>query len=275
VINHRMEKKKMEKADSDVVAIKQKMEEHLRIYRAEREERLRRGRFRKKRAHEPKKDGDEETGPELLVILKGDVDGSVDAILDVLETYHSSLCNLEVLHFGVGSVTLSDVELASTFKAIIYGFNTTVMPDARELAKKNSINLQQFNVIYKLIDHIKEEINIRLPKKKEEQILGEAEVLQEFVVTEGKTKWPVAGSQCKKGVLKKSATFRVKRGEETVFDGNLSSLRHLKNEVESIKKNVECGVRLSDPEVRFQQGDVIICYELADVSQKIDWDPGF
>lgn len=78
-----------------------------------------------------------------------------------------------------------------------------------------------------------------------------------------------------KGVLKKDGLFRLIRGEEVVFDGKLSSMKHLKNEVDSIKKDVECGLRLEDAEIRFKSGDTLLCYQLKKVAQKIDWDTGF
>uniref|UniRef100_T1JA40 Translation initiation factor IF-2, mitochondrial n=1 Tax=Strigamia maritima TaxID=126957 RepID=T1JA40_STRMM len=276
VVAEREYKKAQAKMDTDEQLIKEKMMQHDRTYKEERIKRLKKGHFRPGYVQRTKENADLDTGPRLLIILKGgDVDGSVDAILDALDTYHSSLCELDVIHYGVGAVTLSDVELADACGAVVFSFNTNTLSDAKETAKKKRVQIKDFNVIYRLIDAIKEEINSRLPTTLREEILGEAEVLQEFVVTEGKKKYPVAGSKCIKGVLKKSGKFRLKRGNDVLFDGSLSSMKHLKTEVNSIKKNIECGLRLSDSDIRFQQGDTLICYEMVEADQKIDWDPGF
>ncbi|PSN43893.1 Translation initiation factor IF-2 [Blattella germanica] len=143
------------------------------------------------------------------------------AILDVLETYDGNdICKLDLVHYGVGAVTETDLELADAFK-------------------------------------------------------GEANVLQVFEVSEGKKKLPVAGSRCTKGILRKAGKYRLVRGNDTIYDGSLASMRHLKNEVDSIKKDVECGLRLDDGTISVQPGDTIICYEIRNEEQKTDWDPGF
>nr|CAD7405689.1 unnamed protein product [Timema cristinae] len=103
----------------------------------------------------------------------------------------------------------------------------------------------------------------------------EANVLQEFKVTEGKKKVSVAGCRCVKGHLKKSAQYRLLRGQQIVHEGGLESMRHLKNEVDTIKKDVECGLRLNDDTVSFQPGDILQCYEIKHVKQETQWDPGF
>lgn len=81
--------------------------------------------------------------------------------------------------------------------------------------------------------------------------------------------------RCVKGMLKKNAHFRLVRGQDTIYDGRAASIRHLKNEVDTIKKDVECGLRLDDPSISLQPGDTIVCYQMKQVPQKIDWDPGF
>ncbi len=105
--------------------------------------------------------------------------------------------------------------------------------------------------------------------------MGEANVLEQFLINEGRTKVPVAGCRCVKGVLKKSGQFRLVRGQDVLYDGPVSSIRHLKNEVDTIKKDVECGVRLQDTSVHLQSGDTLLCYEMKQVAQVTDWDPGF
>nr|CAD7456769.1 unnamed protein product [Timema tahoe] len=160
-------------------------------------------------------------------------------------------------------------------KAIIYTFNVKIPDKLEALAKSKRVVIKQHNIIYRLVDDLKTEINSRLPLKPVEEILGEANVLQEFKVTEGKKKVSVAGCRCVKGQLKKSAQYRLLHGQEIVHEGGLESMRHLKNEVDTIKKDVECGLRLNDDSVSFQPGDILQCYEIKHVKQETQWDPGF
>lgn len=275
VVDYRLTLEEQKKQDEDYLVIKQKAEEHLKVYKAELEQRRLQGWYRAKRKGPRQKEILEDTNLKFALVLKGDVDGSVEAILDVLETYHSSICKLDIIHYGVGAITEQDVTLAEAFQGIIYGFNVAILDNARTMAKTSNVAVKQFNIIYRLVDDIKEEINLRLPMLDQEQLLGEANVLQEFIINDGKHKIPVAGCRCTKGTLKKSGLFRVVRGQQIMHEGQLYSMRHLKNEVDSVKKDVECGLRLTDGEVRFQPGDTIICYERIKVPQKTDWDPGF
>lgn len=159
---------------------------------------------------------DDDGIPRVSVIVKGDVHGSVEAILDVLETYTGhDKCRLDIVHYGVGNVSESDVELAKSFNAIIYAF--AVEPPAKITS---DVPIRLCNIIYRLIDDLKEEISSKLPPVEVEEILGEANVLQMFSISEGRKEVPVAGSRCTKGVLKKSQKFRLVRNGEIVYDGN-------------------------------------------------------
>ncbi|MCL4140472.1 UNVERIFIED_CONTAM: hypothetical protein GTU68_051782, partial [Idotea baltica] len=199
--------------------------------------------------------------------------GSIEAILDVLETYHSEEVPLDVLSYGVGEVTPNDVEMAKAFKGSIYTFNVPVSKEMRQLARKSGVPLEENNIIYRLVDKLKEEISKRLPLKPVEEIIGEANVQQEFLVSEGKKKVPVAGCLCVKGQLKKNASFRVLRSQNVIHEGPIESLRHVKKEVDSIKKDVECGIRLQDVDVRFQPGDQLVCFRVNMSQQQTDWSP--
>lgn len=112
----------------------------------------------------------------------------------MLETYHSSSCDLDLIHYGVGPVTESDIKLAEPFKAIIYAFNVGVcQPNLISIAKSHHVRLKEHNIIYRLFDDLREEIEKLLPPVEAEEVIGEANVLQEFIVTEGRQKLPVAG----------------------------------------------------------------------------------
>lgn len=148
------------------------------------------------------------------------MDGTVEAILDVLDTYDSNTdCKLDVVHYGVGNITESDIEFAESFNAIIYGFNIECSPKIDQIAQTKSISIKMHNVIYKLVDDLKTEINAKLPTKHVEETVGEANVLQQFIINEGKRKVPVAGCRCVKGLLKKHAKYRLVRGNEVIHEG--------------------------------------------------------
>ncbi|CAB3248572.1 unnamed protein product [Arctia plantaginis] len=213
--------------------------------------------------------------PALALLVKGDVDGSVEAILDILETYdeHETV-RLDLVHFGVGPITPNDLEIAEIFKAVIYAFNVDCPPPLAVEAKKKNIAIKKHNIIYRMVDDIKEELSVRIPKRQEEEFVGEANVLQEFIVTENKKKVPVAGCRCTKGSLARNALYKVIRGEDVVYQGKLASMKHLKDEVATIKCDMECGLRFEEP-VPLQPGDTVLCYRLVDVTHHTAWDPGF
>ncbi|KAK7874382.1 hypothetical protein R5R35_007843 [Gryllus longicercus] len=276
VVKFREMLKMKQKQEAAQVIIDAKTQEYLKEYKAQLEKKWLMGRRKVRREGPRPKEIEEDNSPHVSIILKGDVDGSVEAILDVLETYNfNDDCQLSVIHYGVGQVTENDIELAETFGAIIYCFNVDINKNVQQTLETKDVKVKHHNVIYKLVDDLKEEISSHLPEKEVEEILGEANVLQQFEVNEGRHKVPVAGCRCTKGVLKKSAFFRLVRGEETLFEGTLKSMRHLKSDVDSIRKGVECGLQLEDKTVCFQPGDILICYEMKSIPQKTSWDPGF
>lgn len=136
-----------------------------------------------------------------------------------MDTYESSDCELELIHYGVGAITASDIELAKTFKGIIYAFNVDCPERFEKLANEEDVPIKHHNVIYKLIDDVKEEINIRLPTVEVEEIVGEATVLQQFNISDGRKTVPVAGCRCTKGVLKRSSLYRLIRDGNIVYEG--------------------------------------------------------
>lgn len=277
VMKWRESVRQAEKQEAEREAVECKIEEHLKIYKTQLEMRRKLGRYKLRPTGPREKEiKDRDEGPRVSVVVKGDVDGSVEAILDVLETYDgNTACKLDLVHYGVGNVSETDVELADAFDAIIYCFNVEIPDKVEELAKSHKILVRSHNVIYKLVDDLKKEISSRLPLRDVEEVLGEANVLQDFEITEGKKKVHVAGCRCTKGILKKTGKYRLHRGEEVIYDGLLASMRHLKNEVDSIKKDVECGLRLEDGTITFKSGDILVCYQTRKEEQQTDWDPGF
>ena len=240
----------------------------------------------------------------LTIILKADVDGSLEAILNVFETYgeHDKV-KLDLIHFGIGAVSPSDLEMARTFNALIYCFNlpkTKFVTAADDLESKNNNNsnskatvterVRHFNVIYKLFDDLIEELNALAPEIEREEVLGEAQVLSSFEYDEvaassggsggggGKRKIHVAGGKCVDGVVDRKALFKVTRdnGATLVCERErCSSLKHLKSDVATVKRNVEFGLALNNQSVRVQPGDKIVCYQIKNERDKVQWNLGF
>ncbi|XP_037392480.1 translation initiation factor IF-2, mitochondrial isoform X2 [Pygocentrus nattereri] len=211
----------------------------------------------------------------LSLIVKGDVEGSVEAILNILESYDADeQCQLNIVHFGVGDISENDINLAEAFSGTIYGFNVAANKSIQDIAAKKQIPLKMHRVIYHLIDDLKEELGSKLAPTTEEKIIGEASVLATFDVTIGKKKVPVAGCRIQKGQLDKKMKFRLTRGKEILWEGSLTALKHHKDDVQIVKTGMECGVSL-DKVIEFNVGDEIICYEEIEKPQRISWDPGF
>lgn len=270
--NQRMKDKQV--ADLEVIAAKEA--QHKETYHAALTRKRALGRYRMKPTGPRQKMIQYDNHPTLNVVVKGDVDGSVEAILDILETYdENDVVRLDLVHFGVGPVTPNDLEIAESFKAVIYAFNVECPPPLSVEAKKKDIPIKKHNVIYRMVDDIKDELSLRIPKTQQEEFLGEANVLQPFVVTENKKKVPVAGCRCTKGALARNALYRVIRNQEVVYEGKLASMKHLKDEVPTIKCDMECGLRFEDISFLVEAGDTVICYKMVDTSSRTAWDPGF
>ncbi|CAN8009315.1 unnamed protein product, partial [Ixodes pacificus] len=281
VVDWRQAQQRSAQDDAEWEAIQHKLQEHLEKYRAELEQRRALGQRRKRRRlSNREKEYTVDDTPRLPIIVKGEflvfslsvVVWSIGAVLDILDTYHSHRsCRLDLMHYGVGAVTESDVELAQPFNAVIYAFHVPVLESARKLAEERGMCV------------------FKLPTKCHGNLgdAGEALVLQEFLVNEGRKKIPVAGCRCTKGALRKDALFKVCRNSETIHTGGPPTVstpnsrqthhsrRNSANEVDSIKKDVECGLMLQDSDVRFQHGDVLVCFSIKQVPQETDWDPGF
>ena len=210
----------------------------------------------------------------LHIIIKTDVNGSLEALLNVLETYDANdKVILDIVHFEVGQIKKSDLELAETFDAVIYCFN---LPHDDTNTNKN-IRIKHFNVIYKLFDDLKSELNEITPLVESVEQLGQADVLKLFDYNESNKKTiVVAGSRCTEGCVDKKMFFKLTRNGETLQDRlRCHSLKHMKTEVNTIKTNVEFGISLENQDVQLQPGDKLVCYDIKMVKSIIDWDLGF
>ncbi|NXP18400.1 IF2M factor, partial [Scytalopus superciliaris] len=284
VIDWRTYVEQQEKLKKDVEVIEAKQKEHRMEYE-QKQQKLAHLTWRQRKAvlykaskhlmfQRPteKREMDENT---LSVIVKGDVDGSVEAILNILDSYDcEDECKLDIVHFGMGDISENDLSLAEAFNGVIYGFSVKANESIKKLADKKGIKIKLHNIIYKLIDDLKEELNSRLPPTVAETTIGEASVLDTFSVTVGKNKVPVAGCRVQKGLLDRKMKFKLIRKGDVIWKGSLSSLKHHKDDAQVIKAGMDCGLSL-DKNLEFSIGDVIICYEETEVQQKTSWDPGF
>ncbi|MDW8103467.1 MAG: translation initiation factor IF-2 [Armatimonadota bacterium] len=199
---------------------------------------------------------------ELLIVLKADVHGSVEAVRTSLERLEHPEVRLRVLHAAVGNITESDIMLASASNALVIGFNVRVEPEAQRAAEQEHVEVRTYRIIYELVEDVKAAMLGMLQPVIEEFTLGKAEVRAVFSLPRG----TVAGCYVTEGKMVRNAEVRVWRKKEVVFTGKLSSLRHLKEDVREIAQGYECGIMLegfSD----FREGDVIECFEKREVSR--------
>lgn len=198
----------------------------------------------------------------LKVVLKCDVQGSVEAIAKCLTDIKTDKCNLDILHKEVGSINESDVLLASASDAIIIGFNVKVENKALTTSKREVVQVKLFSIIYELIDQVKEAMQGLLDPITREKILGHARVKQVFSVNKGK----VGGSVVTDGRMERKQRARVLRDGQAVYDGGFETLRRFHDEVGEVRNGLECGIKLSGFS-EYEENDVIECYELEKIAQ--------
>ena len=209
-------------------------------------------------------DSFEEGAKRLGIVLKADVQGSVEAIIGALDEIDTDKVDLAFLHSAAGPISESDVLLASASDAIIIGFNTKVEANAVKAAKREGIEIKLYSVIYELIDQVKEAMLGLLDPESREHVVGHAEVKQIFKLSRGM----VAGCIVTDGRITKSARARVLRDGQPVYDGGFATLRRFKDDVAEVRNGLECGIRLGDYK-EYEEGDIIECYELEKIDQTL------
>ncbi len=193
----------------------------------------------------------------LYLVVKVDVHGSLDPVLNsIREVAEQSDIEVEVLHADVGPITENDVNLAAASKGIVVGFNVRPDAAARRLAAAEGVSIRTYNIIYRLTEDLEKALQGMLGGEEKETVLGKAQVLAIFKVPKvGK----VAGCRVTEGVLRRNALVRVRRGDEVIFEGEMASLKHEKEDVREIRQGFECGVGIKGFQ-DFQVGDVIECF---------------
>ena len=202
---------------------------------------------------------------ELPVVVKSDVHGSLEAIVAGLTKLNTDEVQVRVLHSGVGAITESDVTLAMASSALILGFNVRANAQARELAKREGIDLQYHSIIYELLDEAKARLSGMLAPESKEQTTGHAEIREVFSITKiGK----IAGCMVTDGIIRRGARVRLLRDDIVIHDGALGSLRRFKDDAKEVREGFECGIGIETfSDIR--QGDVIEAYEVEEVARTL------
>ena len=202
---------------------------------------------------------------ELNIIVKGDVDGSIEALSDSLLNLSTEEIQINIVHKGVGAITEADVNLASASDAIIVGFQVRPTLTARKLAETEQIDIRMYSIIYKAIEEIKAAMEGMLSPDIEEKVLGSAEVRETFDITKVGT---IAGCYVLDGIIKRSSKIRLIRDGIVVHSGSLGSLKRFKDDVKEVKNNYECGLNI-DKFNDIKIGDIIEAYEEVEVARKL------
>lgn len=201
---------------------------------------------------------------ELRLIVKGDVDGSVEALSDSLMALENEKVKVQIIRKGVGAVSESDVLLASASDAVIVGFHVRPDQRARELASQEGVDVRTYNVIYEAVEDVKAAMSGLLPPERKEEILGTAEVRQTFRIPGVGI---VAGCYVQSGLVRRGASVRVLRDNVVVHEGEIASLKRFKDDVREVQAGYECGVGIKD----FQDlkvGDVLEVYQVVEVPRE-------
>jgi translation initiation factor IF-2 len=203
-------------------------------------------------------------GKVLKLVVKADTQGSVEAIVDALKKIESEKVSLEVIHSAVGTITESDVALASASDAVILGFHTRIDSGVADKAKHEGVQIKLYAIIYELIDQVKEAMAGLLEPLLKDITVGAAEVRKIFALSKGS---PVAGCMVLSGRIVKGKV-RVRRRKDIIYEGIAQSLRRFQDEVNEVRAGMECGIRI-EGFTEFQIGDNIECYMMEKVAQKL------
>ena len=203
---------------------------------------------------------------ELPVVIKTDVHGSLEAIRVALEKLGTDQVKVRILSSGVGAISESDISLSSASNAIVIGFNVRAIPQARDLAKRDGVEIRYHSIIYELIDEVKAAMDGLLSPDTQEDFIGYAEIRQVFGVSKvGK----VAGCYVTEGVIKRGCKVRLLRDNVVIHEGSLKTLKRFKDEVKDVREGFECGMGFENYS-DIQEGDMIECFELREVARTLD-----
>ncbi len=202
----------------------------------------------------------------LPIILRADVQGSVEAITDMLRDIHTDKASVEILSSGVGQITEGDIRLATASGAVIIAFNVRADASVRDMARAGNVDIRYHSVVYRITDEIKEILSGKLAPEKKENFIGYADIIALFTVGKGTR---VGGCRISEGVIKKDAFVRLLRNNVVIYDGKIGELRREKNEVKEVSgAGVEFGMSF-DKYNDLKEGDRVECYEVQEVRAQL------
>ncbi len=202
---------------------------------------------------------------ELNIIVKGDVDGSIEALSDSLLKLSQESIQINVIHKAVGQITESDILLASASDAIVIGFQVRPSAGAKKIAEKEEIDIRLYSVIYKAIEEVKEAMEGMLSPEFKEEIVGTAEIRETFKITKFGT---IAGCYVTEGKINRNHNVRIIREGIVIYSGELGSLKRFKDDVKEVKNGYECGLNIAKYN-DIKVGDIVEAYEDVQVSRKL------
>jgi translation initiation factor IF-2 len=201
----------------------------------------------------------------LALIIKADVQGSQEALVQSLLKLSTDEVKVQVVHAAVGGISESDINLAIASKAVIIGFNTRADAGARKLAENNGVDLRYYNIIYDAVDEVKAAMTGMLAPEQREEVIGTAEIRTVFVASKIGT---VAGSMVTAGIVRRNARFRLLRENVVVYTGEVESVRRLKDDVREVAAGFECGIKLKNYN-DIKEGDQLEFFELKEVARTL------
>lgn len=202
---------------------------------------------------------------ELPIVIKADVQGSVEAITHALKKLGSDEVKVRVLHSGVGPISESDISLATTSSGVVFGFNVRANPQARDQAKRDGIDIRYYSIIYNILDDVEGLLNGMLSPTITEKVLGYADIREIFDITKvGK----IAGCRVTEGEVQRGAKVRLLRGDVVIYEGSLKQLKRHKDDAKEVKSGFECGISLDNFE-DMQVGDKIECFVLVETARTL------
>ena len=202
----------------------------------------------------------------LPTIIKGDVDGSIDALSENLVKLNNEEVEIKVIHKAVGMVTESDVLLAEASNAIIVGFNVQVSSNAKLQASQAGVDIRIYNVIYNVVDEIKLALEGLLDPDKVENIMGKAIVQQQFKIPNIGF---IAGSKVTEGIIQRNINARLYRDDELIIEGKIESLKRFKDDAKEVKEGLECGIGIVGAK-KYKEGDLIEAYEIKEIKRTLE-----
>jgi len=201
----------------------------------------------------------------LALIIKADVQGSQEALVQTLTKLSTPEVRVNVIHGAVGGITESDVNLAQASGAVIIGFNIRADANARKLAENFGVDIRYYNVIYDAVDDVKAALSGMLTPEKREVITGLVEIRQVFLISKVGA---IAGCLVQEGVIRRNSRVRLLRNHVVIWDGELESLKRFKDDVKEVKAGFECGLSLKNFN-EIKEGDMLEAYEIQEVARTL------